>query len=399
VSLTSTGAAAEKRAFFSTLGALRGVAATLVMCFHTALFHLGPYFVGVTQFAVRGYLWVDFFFLLSGFVIAHAYGRSFADGIRLGEFGRFARARVLRLYPLHLSMLLLLALAVGLRDVIFGGHPLLPHLLDRPEAFTAQSFGANLVLVQALGLFQTDSWNYPAWSISCEFYAYTLFPLLSIGLARWARPVTALTLALAVATLALLFFRPPYKLDYSYDYAFLRCAAEFSIGVLLYRVFVTDGTPALFARDAFGFGVLGTIVLALHFGVPDIAVVPLFALLILAAAVNDGILRRLFATRPMQWLGEISYSIYLVHFAVLYIMATLIAEWTGDYALDGLSVRVRCVTMLIAVALSLALATLTYRFIEAPGRTLWGMGGWARPKLAPQSSAWAASKGSLDGAR
>jgi peptidoglycan/LPS O-acetylase OafA/YrhL len=375
--------AAQPRAFFSTLGALRGVAATLVLCFHAALFHLGPYFVGATQFSIKGYLWVDFFFLLSGFVIAHAYGRSFAEGIRWSEFARFARARLLRLYPLHLAMLLLLLAVVTLRETFFGPHPLLPGLLGHPESFTGRSFGANLLLVQALGIFPTDTWNYPAWSISVELYTYTLFPLLWLALTRWAKPVTAIVLTLATVTLALLFWRPPYKLDYSYDLAFLRCAAEFSVGVLLYRVFVTGLTPALLARDGFGFALLGVIAAALHFGAPDLAMVPLFALLILAAATNDGALRRLFAARPLQWLGEISYSIYLVHFVVLYAMATVIAGATGDYALEHLGVPVRCVTMAIGVALSLALASLTYRWIEAPGRTLWGIGSWARPKLAP----------------
>ena len=46
------GQTAEPRAFFTTLGALRGVAATLVLCFHAALFHVGPYFVGATNFSI-----------------------------------------------------------------------------------------------------------------------------------------------------------------------------------------------------------------------------------------------------------------------------------------------------------------------------------------------------------
>jgi peptidoglycan/LPS O-acetylase OafA/YrhL len=376
---------AAPRTFFSTLGALRGVAATLVLCFHAALFHLGPYFLSATKFSVKGYLWVDFFFLLSGFVIAHGYGRSFSDGICRSDLARFARARVLRLYPLHLSMLLVLLVVVALRHAAFRAHPLLPELLDRPEAFTVRAFGANLVLVQAFGLFESDTWNYPAWSISVELYTYAFFPLLWLALSRWAKPVTALTLALAGATLACLFFRPPYSLDYSFDYAFPRCAAEFSIGVLLYRLFSSRGTPAIFARDGFAFALLGTIIAALHFGAPDLAMVPLFALLILAAATNDGAFHRLFATRPLQWLGEISYSIYLVHFVVLYALATIIAEVTGNYALEHLSIPVRCITMAIGIALSIGLASLTYRFIEAPGRTLRGFERLPRPKLAQQS--------------
>src|SRR5437879_1722827 len=94
---------------FPGLTALRGIAAILVVLFHAPNWGFSAYFVSVTQFAARGYIWVDLFFMLSGFVMAHAYGGRFIAKSR-GAWRAYLTARVARVYPLHLLILLVLAL-------------------------------------------------------------------------------------------------------------------------------------------------------------------------------------------------------------------------------------------------------------------------------------------------
>src|SRR3954454_7996689 len=104
-----------------SLTALRGVAALAGVLFHAPGIGLGSFYVAGTFFVLKSYLWVDFFFLLSGFVMMHAYGARFARGPRPAELVGYALARIGRLYPLHVVMLgVLVAVAAA---HAFVGHP------------------------------------------------------------------------------------------------------------------------------------------------------------------------------------------------------------------------------------------------------------------------------------
>ena len=90
---------------FDALTSLRGIAALCTVLAHLIVIW-GDVFPALQQgslfrdFALHTYLFVDFFFVLSGFVMSHAYGRHFADAVRPGSYMRFLRARFARVYPL-----------------------------------------------------------------------------------------------------------------------------------------------------------------------------------------------------------------------------------------------------------------------------------------------------------
>tara|TARA_R110002111_G_scaffold186906_9_gene252646 strand:- start:509 stop:1126 length:618 start_codon:yes stop_codon:yes gene_type:complete len=151
---------------FEVLDAFRGLCALSVVVFHMN-------FIGsITELSFfRGSsIFVEFFFVLSGFVLAHSYG--FKKELK---FYRFMRARFLRLYPLHLFMFMIfLLLEFGkLAAYKFGG------FIFNNEPFTNSSaideIIPNLLLIQSWTPF-TDhlTFNYPSWSISIEFYMYAL---------------------------------------------------------------------------------------------------------------------------------------------------------------------------------------------------------------------------------
>src|SRR5438477_9139741 len=134
----------------------------------------------------KGYLAVDMFFVLSGFVITHAYKESFAQRVTGRHYSDFLKARVARIYPLHITVLLLfVATATAERAASYalrGSFEPIPLLGER----SLGGLLANLVMLQGLWAREL-SWNDPSWSISLEFLAYLLFPVFFPVLRRAGR--------------------------------------------------------------------------------------------------------------------------------------------------------------------------------------------------------------------
>src|ERR1051326_8086781 len=160
-----------QRAEIRALTGLRGVAALLV-----ALYHINPNWIAPTatgRFVGKGYLWVDLFFVLSGFLLAMNYARLFAGGWSLGAWLDFLLHRVARIYPLYVAMVLA-SLAYSL--ALYGG---VHAAAAPPPALTlsepARDVAANLLMVQSWGV--GKSIDGVAWSLSPEGAAYLMFPL------------------------------------------------------------------------------------------------------------------------------------------------------------------------------------------------------------------------------
>ena len=118
----------------------------------------------------KAHLAVDFFFILSGFILAHVYGREFSSG--RASWKDFLIARFARIYPAHLTIMILFLVYIS----VFGSIGF-NYNLDR---YRVDTFIEHILLIDAWGVSNTLSWNYPSWSISAEFFAYFLFPILVI---------------------------------------------------------------------------------------------------------------------------------------------------------------------------------------------------------------------------
>lgn len=346
-----------------SLTAFRGVAALLVVAFH----YLGAFLPsltpsGYTFFISKGYLWVDFFFLLSGFVLTHVYLGKFQDRLRFRDLKVFIFARFSRIYPLHLIVLMGY---LGLEAVRY--------ILTTFEVgyatfstFTgSQSLGAllsNLLLTQATGIHDRLTWNGPAWSIGAEWFAYLAFPILVIGLMRRTAWVAASIIAASLAGLAVISDWGRY-LDVTYDYGLLRCLFGFVIGMLLHR-FRDAAKQAHLGSDVACAGIIVALVLAMHFGLRDILIPPVMALLVLGLSLNAGLVSRGLSHPMLLWLGAISYSVYMFHMLLLSAVntaaVTLLGRPIGRFLDTGQSLALFFVmTMLV-----LAGATLLHRYAE-----------------------------------
>lgn len=329
-----------------SLTALRGIAALFVVIFHLSMFLVpGAHLVDLAPWLGKGYLSVDLFFLLSGFVIAHVYGNRLAT---MPDARRFLRARIARLYPLHLVTLA----AIGLGVLLF------PFPSSDP-AYRWPQFPLAALMLQ--NWYDVGCWNYPAWSIGNECVAYVVFVFASRSLLHGRWPVqVALVCA---ATVVLVCASNGGDLDvYVQLPALLRAIAEFTLGVLLYRAW--RGRPAMVRRSA-RLMLLPALVLALT--VPfDAMWLPVFAAALILAVEAKGVLATALNVGPLIWLGNLSYSIYMWH-APVHIALTAVLARLG---IDAYTLPPRPALLLVAVALALifAIASAGYRWVERPAR-------------------------------
>jgi peptidoglycan/LPS O-acetylase OafA/YrhL len=328
--------------YLPSLTPLRGIAALLVVMFHLTRQGADP---TVPGFFVRGYLGVDLFFILSGFVLTHVYVREFLADPSWRAVGGFLWTRVARLYPVHIFIL----------GVLVIGH-------------AAQYMSTLAVLENFLLMlvpWPVEALNPPAWSLSAEWYAYLLFPFMIGRLWRCdGRIAAALCVALLLGLDILVAARFGGELRHVVDgwSALARALPEFVVGVLTYRAFSDRDLARHWQSDVTFAAVVAALVLAA--ALPnDVIVVALFPPLLLAAVSNAGVATRLLNVRPLRWLGDISYSIYLGQALAFSVVATLSATWVGPWlGLTGLRI--------LAVAATFAIATLTYRAVEVPCRSL-----------------------------
>ena len=167
------------------LTAMRFVAAMWVVSFH----YWPGLGLAMPNLVAKGYLGVELFFVLSGFILSHVYLRSFGEG-RV-TYGGVLWARLARIYPVHLVTLAGMAALIAAATAI--------GLKAGDKVLIGSSLPAQLTLTQAWGFAPGGGWNHPSWSISAEWFAYLTFP--AFAWAAWrlrARPVVAVLLALAV---------------------------------------------------------------------------------------------------------------------------------------------------------------------------------------------------------
>ena len=208
-----------------SLDGLRGIAALAVMAFHFNLFFLPQAGLStIVPLVNRAYLAVDLFFLLSGFVMAHVYGRQLAAN-RKAHWRRFALARFARLYPLFAIATAAVAALVALC-----------HAPEDGVSFSGRSLALEALMLQqwCSGL----SWDYPSWSISTEAEAYTFFIFFAGILLAGKYP--RLMIICCILVLAVLSVRRGGNINYFVGVgALLRTLAGFCLGVLIYRYYLS----------------------------------------------------------------------------------------------------------------------------------------------------------------
>lgn len=321
-----------------SLTGIRGVAAAYVVVYHASY--------NKTNLLSNGYLSVDLFFVLSGFIMSFAYAKAFSDNVSYHEYCKFLFYRFARIYPVYLAILLCY-IAIY---YVFPGKALSPQKLITNLALWQSLFGQNIVG--------------PSWSISAEVFAYFTFPFLFLLLQkkRYLAPILFICCVLVIYTLPYLNeYNNSGPLDiYKNKLALARGWFGFAMGVIAYRVWQSRNIEHKASVKTFQ-DVMALLMLAVLFAKGfDIVFVVLCALYIPTLAIANGISGKILASRVIYFLGNVSYSLYLIHF--------LIMKKTWPYVLPYVDSHRQAARILFVFLVSLVIAALAYRFIELPAR-------------------------------
>lgn len=347
------------------LTSLRFFAALLVVVHHFGMLARSPV-SRLFRVALAGYLGVNFFFLLSGFILIYSYLDQRGQ-MRVSR-REFWVARFARIYPVYL---------VGL---VIGT---LPYLWTHHSAISRVVTGfAGLTLTQAWIPSAAGQWDGPSWSLSVEAFFYLLFPVIAVRIARLKRPHIYLVLGGCWLICLVLGNAGPagaYDSNWAWNailtYNPLARLPEFVMGAVLGQLFINRAAPE---RPAGAFKIVPPEMVALaavlgsglallfaprlsdqlvHLGLFD----PLFALVIYNIACSRGRLAAFLSLPVMVLLGEASYALYILHYPVLQTMHHVFDPVRSV----PLSSPLVCVAY---VAVCVALSILSFRLVEQPAR-------------------------------
>jgi peptidoglycan/LPS O-acetylase OafA/YrhL len=322
---------------------------------------LFDYYIFTFRFGNRGYLWVDFFFILSGFILAYRY-LELCKKLTLRGYNRFVWLRFARIWPLHFATMLIAIAYLGAKHGL--------------SYLKWQAIVANLFLVHSWGYYFPPLLDFPSWSLSCEWGAYLVLPFYFVAVGAVKRGLVHVLLVVGYLGL-LLWYSVHFghgTLDLLREHWGLgRCLIEVGIGVSLFRLnalYQRRDHSVQIARmfDAIAAMIFCAIFVVFTYTSYDFYFVPLAAALILCLSFAQGPFTQVLEWRPMILLGEISFSIYMLHGFVLWLCQDVPAGfkaklpfWTG------------ALWLLAAHLLVIGLSYLSFKFIERPAhRALTG---------------------------
>lgn len=345
------------------LDSLRGLAALLVVLFHT------PW---IQRFDIpiikNGDLMVDLFFILSGFVIYKSYANKVNN---TKELIQFQFLRLGRVYPIHIFFLLafmsneIARSLAGLSGLINIGKPAFYNL-------DSQSILQQITLSHAIGPTGNKlEFNAPSWSISVEFYTYLIFAIVILIFKRFS---AVFFLTISAISIYLLSSAKPDGYN-----ELLRCFTGFFTGCLL--ALMAEKCQTRFQKSSLPIALLlfvSIISLDKESISSLIILAPASLLVFFTATAEKSHINKILLSPKLAWLGKISYSVYMCHWYVLWMLGMGLKRilerpetvGTSGYATLVLDPSESVLTSILAVFLTLTIAHLTHKYLEEPAR-LW----------------------------
>lgn len=293
---------------------LRGFACVWVVLCHLVWLanHLSHAPSWLTFAPSAGWVAVDLFFMLSGFILAYMYTR---NGTTPGYFP-FLKRRLARIYPVHILVL------VGVIAVYEGAR----HLGFSPPPFSWADLLRHLTLTQAWWGAHQDMWNPPSWSLSAEWAAYLMFPAILAATRLLKSPPAKVSVIIAMLLafcLAMPLWADPVERSLVFGSHIPRAVWLFSVGMLLFQLNESHKRSPRWLGTAgdISFAAIGLILAACYLWQwPVWWVVLAFPLPLLAAARHQGYVARALSHHAWQKLGLWSYAIYMTHLTPLIIL-------------------------------------------------------------------------------
>jgi peptidoglycan/LPS O-acetylase OafA/YrhL len=352
---------------FKVLDSFRGLSAIFVILFH--MHYIGSF--AELPFFKNSYLFVEFFFTLSGFVLAHGY--YFKKNL---FFKDFLIKRTFRLFPLHIAVLSAFIIfeflklfaynhGVNFNSEPFTGSRSVDDLL--PNLFLLQSWLPNIT---------TLSWNRPSWSISIEYYTYIIF-FITLLMQKYYLSLVWLFIAL---------------ISYTWIYSDimkgedivrgLSCFFSGSLTYIFYQKYkyIFSLNKILFSVLEFGLLLAVVYLLSADFKYQSIYISIVFNIVILIFAFERGHLSFFFKNKIFIYIGKLSYSMYMVHTFVLLLFLSFILLIEKIFKLEllfmvdetryfnfGSTLYNNTIIMILLLCI-IVISRYTYNYIELKGQ-------------------------------
>jgi len=347
---------------------LRGIAALGILIHHITIYlfpEIGKYTGQFTPFFQQNYLWVDFFFILSGFIAGHVYQNRFSRKITGAQFISFIVSRFTRLYPLHFVILAGFVI-MELTYLYFYSHiPLHAPFTNLPIPFDSEyslkALLLNVLFLQALP--QWGTWNGPSWAISAIWLIAFTIPF-SIQFIRQSTKVTDILLFSLCLFALVIIYGQQGTLDIISLSGLVRCFSETLMGIIAYKVFshaytkrfldYRAGCPIIFLCA------LLSMALPIH---PVITVLSFLLLILTAAFVKSDII---FTNPTLLLLGKISFSLYMIHWFLFQLLDKVSLVNTGVAFHRHCSLLQLTGLALLTFFLVPPVSYFAYKFIEIP---------------------------------
>jgi len=314
----------------------------------------------------HGWLGVDLFFVLSGFIISYVHASDFSR-VTWHAVKRFLALRLARIYPAHAVATLVLVPMLLVGVTLLGYVP-------RNDTFSLVRLGYSLTLLNGWGIPDSIGWNLPSWSVSSEWFAYLLFPLFAIALLRVGSRVANAGIAVATCLITVslaVWLTGGSQYMLGEGLTLVRVSSEFFIGCCLLGIYRKSTPSRAYDWPALG-GAAAVIVLGLLSPPPfwDFLFIVLFAITILGLSLATGPAAVVFGHPVLIYLGRVSYSLYLMHAIVL-----IVVHQVARHLFPAGGLVAAAVAWLVYLAAAIGAAHLLFTIVEEPARI------WARRRL------------------
>lgn len=279
---------------FISLNYIRGILSLWIIFYHLKSeisFKFSEFFFFISS---KGYLAVDIFFIISGFVITYKY--AYINDVK--SYLNYLFKRIKRIYPLHIFTVFIILISIFVIDSFFGGE-----FLFKNEIYSLRNLILNIFLMHSWGFSNNLSWNIPSWSISTEFFTYLIFPFI-----LYRNNFIQNIFFIFIIFFFLFVYLHKGSMNITYDFGLLRNIISFSIGSFIFYIYRRN-----IYKKNYTYLILSFLIILFFFINEEIILVLLLCPILMYILINSKIKK----ISILNYLGKISFSIYMNHWVIL----------------------------------------------------------------------------------